>query len=106
MNSSRHSGQVLRRLAVGSPLPVIAAAVLWNWTWWVTLIPVLVAVAIAAELAGIYQGVLTALVATAGIVLVVNRDDASNAHNGIELGVMAALLLIAVLFGTDAPGER
>ncbi len=87
-----------------SPLPVLAAAVAWDWDWWVALIPVLVVVAAVAELAGIYCGALAALLATAGIALVVNREGSgTNPHNGVELGAMAALLFVAVLFGTDRP---
>lgn len=101
------TSRVHRPIAIASvlaPLPVIAAAVAWGWSWWVTLIPVLVVVAVVAELAGISCGALAALVSTAGIALVVGRDGGTDKpHNGVELGAMAALLLVAVLFGTDRP---
>lgn len=101
------TSQVRRPIAVVSvlaPLPVVAAAVVWGWAWWVALIPVLVVVALVAELAGISCGALAALVSTAGIALVVGRDGGTDRpHNGVELGAMAALLLVAVLFGTDRP---
>lgn len=89
-------------VAVVSPLFVVAAAVLADWSWWVSLIPVLVVVAVVAEVVGLRTGVLAALVATAGVALVVGRDaGAAHPHNGVELGAMAVLLLVAVLFGTD-----
>lgn len=89
-------------LAVITPLPLVAAAVIWGWTWWVTLIPVLLVVAVVAELAGIYLGVLSALLSTAGVALVVERaEHPDHPRNGVELGAMAALLFVAVLFGTD-----
>jgi hypothetical protein len=87
-----------------SPLPVVALAVVAGWSWWVALIPVLVVVAVVAEWAGIRCGAIAALFGTAGIALVVGRDAGSEQpHNGVELGAMAALLLVAVLFGTDRP---
>jgi hypothetical protein len=90
--------------AVVAPLPVVAAADHGGWPWWVTLIPVLVVVAIVAELAGIYVGAFSALVGTAGVALVVGRSGSGEEpKNGVELGAMAALLLVAVLFGTDKP---
>jgi hypothetical protein len=89
-----------------SPLPVVAVAVVAGWSWWVALIPVLVVVAIVAEWAGIHCGAMAALFGTAGIALVVGRDSGSGQpHNGVELGAMAALLLVAVLFGTDRPSS-
>lgn len=91
-------------VAVVSPLPVIAAAVIGGWTWWVALIPVVIVVAIVAELAGIYAGVFSALIGTAGVALVVGRSGSGDEpKNGVELGAMAALLLAAVLFGADRP---
>lgn len=91
-------------VALLSPLPVIAVAVVGSWPWWAALVPVLAVVAVVAEVAGIRAGALTALIATAGIALVVGRDaGADRPHNGIELGAMAALLVVAVLFGTDRP---
>lgn len=87
-----------------SPLPVVAVAVIAGWAWWVALVPVLVVVAVVAELVGIYAGAMSALLSTAGLALVVGRDSGtSKPHNGVELGAMAALLLVAVLFGTDRP---
>ena len=101
------TSRVRRPIAIASvlsPLPVIALAVTSGWAWWVAMIPVLVVVAVVAELAGIYCGAMAALVSTAGIVLVVGRDSGSaSPHNGVELGAMAALLVVAVLFGTDRP---
>lgn len=91
-------------LGVISPLFVIAAALIWNWSWWVALIPVLIVVAIVAEVAGIYCGALAAMLSTAGIVLIVDSgSNTEHPRNGVELGAMAALLLVAVLFGTDRP---
>jgi hypothetical protein len=91
-------------LAVIAPLPLVAAAVIWGWSWWVTLIPVLLVVAIVAEVAGIRLGALSALVSTAGVALVVERaEHPDHPRNGVELGAMAALLFVAVLFGTDRP---
>jgi phosphoglycerol transferase MdoB-like AlkP superfamily enzyme len=93
-------------LAVLAPLPVVAAAVIWTWSWWVTLIALLVVVAVVAEFAGIYAGAIGALLATAGIALVVDRArDVDHPRNGIELGAMAALLIVAALFGTDRPSD-
>lgn len=87
-----------------APLPVVAAAVIGDWAWWVALIPVLLIVAIVAELLGIRVGAMAALTGTAGVALVVGRSGAGDEpKNGIELGAMAALLLVAVLFGTDRP---
>ena len=87
-----------------APLPVVAVAVAAGWSWWVALIPVLVIVAVVAEWAGIYCGSMAALFGTAGVVLVVGRDSGTDKpRNGVELGAMAALLLVAVLFGTDRP---
>jgi hypothetical protein len=61
-------------------------------------------VAIAAELAGIYVGAFSALIGTAGVALIVGRSGSGEEpKNGVELGAMAALLLVAVLFGTDQP---
>jgi hypothetical protein len=101
-----HTSRVRRPVAIASvlaPLPVIAVAVAAGWPWWAALIPVLVVVAVVAELAGIYCGAMAALVSTAGVVLVVGRDtSADRPNNGIELGAMAALLLVAALFGTPA----
>ena len=69
-----------------------------------TLIPVLAVVAIVAELAGIYVGAFSALIGTAGVALIVGRTGSGEEpKNGVELGAMAALLLVAVLFGTDRP---
>ena len=91
-------------LGVLSPLIGIAAALIWDWSWWVALIPVIIVVAIVAELAGIYCGALAAMLSTAGIVLIVDRaSDTEHPRNGVELGTMAALLFVAVLFGTDRP---
>lgn len=91
-------------LAIVSPLPVVAAAVIGDWPWWVALIPVLMVVAIVAELAGIYVGAFSALIGTAGVALIVGRTGSGEEpKNGVELGAMAALLLVAVLFGTDRP---
>lgn len=91
-------------VAAVAPLPVIAVAVIGGWRWWVALIPVLVVVAVVAEVAGIRAGVFSALIGTAGIALVVGRaSEGDTSGNGIELGAMAALLLVAVLFGTDRP---
>lgn len=101
MSTARRSKAIV---AVVSPLPVVAAAVIGSWAWWVALGPVLVLVAIVAELAGIYLGAITALIGTAGIALVVGRTGSgAEPRNGVELGAMAALLLVAVLFGTDRP---
>lgn len=101
------SPRVRRPIAIGAvlaPLPAVALAVAGGWAWWVALIPVLVVVALVAELAGITCGALAALVSTAGIALVVGRDAGTEKpHNGVELAAMAALLLVAVLFGTDRP---
>jgi hypothetical protein len=89
-------------IAVLAPLPVVAFALALGWNWWEALIPVLIVVALVAELAGIYRGVLAALLATAGISLIEERArHPEHPRNGLELGAMAALLFVAALFGTD-----
>jgi hypothetical protein len=101
MSRIRRSKSVV---ATASPLPVIAAAMVGDWSWWIALIAVIVVVAVAAEVAGIAAGALAAMIGTAGIALLVERVDSGEApRNGVELGAMAALLLVAVLFGTDRP---
>lgn len=90
--------------AVLAPLPVIATASIWAWPWWVALVVVLAVVAVVAEVMGTYRGALTALFGTAGMALLVGGNDTdANPHNGIELLAMAALLLVAVVFGTNRP---
>lgn len=101
MSRVRRSKSVI---ATASPLPVVAAALAGDWRWWVALIAVVVVVAVAAEVAGIAAGALAALIGTAGIALLVERvGSGETPRNGVELGAMAALLLVAVLFGTDRP---
>jgi hypothetical protein len=101
-----HDRRPLSVLAVLAPMPVVAAGVMWEWSWWVALIPIVVVVAIVAELVGIYYGVLAALLATSGMALIVERErNPDHPRNGVELGVMAALLFVAVVFGTDRPAD-
>ena len=90
--------------SVLAPLPVIAVALFLGWRWWLAIIPALCVVAVVAELAGIRCGVMAALVSTPAIILVIEGDYGSKSpHNGVELAAMAALLVVAVFFGTDSP---
>lgn len=102
---------IKRRLPVVAaafvPLPVVAVALLLRWSHWIALALLLVAVAVCAELIGTVAGVVAALVSTAGFALVVAERTArvGTARGGPELGALAALITVAMLFGYDGWGS-
>lgn len=97
----RRSVAVIGTLA---PLPVVAITLAFGWPWWIGLVLAGIVVITVAEVNGISVGVLAALVATAGVTLVVERATHTDApNNGLELLAMAVLLILAVVFGTDGP---
>ena len=105
MISMTGSSQVNRQrvtIAVLAPLPVVAVAVALHWQWWATLLPLSVLVACAAEFTGWFAGLMSAMVAAAGMALIVERiHHPHHPRNGLELGAMAVLLLVVGVAGTD-----
>ena len=89
-------------IAVFAPLPVVAIAVALHWPWWLTLFPLSMLVACAAEFTGWFAGTMSAMVATVGMSLIIeNIDHPDHPRNGLELGAMAFLLLVVGIAGTD-----
>ncbi len=84
------------------PLAVVALTVLARWPGWVAVVLVAAELAVYARLAGRERAAVSAMFATAGSVLVVERDGAGPLPVRVaELGVMAALLAIAVTVGRE-----
>lgn len=98
------SPQVSRRwatVAAFTPLPVVALAVAFHWPWWAALLAMSGLVACAAEFAGWFAGLMSAMVATVGMSLIIERTaHPTHPRNGLELGAMAVLLLVVAVSGT------
>lgn len=91
-------------LAIATPLAVAALAIGLAWPWWTALLVSGVIVAGVTELAGAHSGVSCAVLAAAGTVLVLERSRKPGiADNGLALVAVAALLILAVVFGVDRP---
>jgi hypothetical protein len=89
-------------VSIVSPLPVVALAIAFGWSWWLSLGLLTGMIAVVAEFAGIYCGAMAALLSTAGTALIIGeRTDQRHPRNGLELLAMAVLLLAAVVFGSD-----
>ena len=85
----------------------MAVALLLRWSPWVALGLLLAAVAVCAEVIGTTAGILAALVSTAGFALIVGERTTrvGSARGGPELGALAALITVAMLFGYDGWGS-
>ena len=87
-----------------APLPVVGAAIALGWPWWSALVPLGALVAAAAGCAGRFAGLASALVATAGMALIVERArHPHHPHNGPELGALAVLLMVVAVSGANHP---
>ncbi len=91
-----------------APLPVLAFSLAFDWSNWVVIILLAVVVAMCGEWLGIRIGVLSATIATAGWALVdnVHAADGKEGNGGRELLVMALLIVVGAVFGTDDPPDR
>jgi hypothetical protein len=102
------SHQAKLTIAAIVPLPIVAAALAWDFNPWVAFVLIAVAVGVIAEVLGTNAGCLCALAGGVGFVLVYaeRTDRVGSARGGPELGALAGFLIFAVLFGHDRPGER
>ncbi len=102
MIGSPHVSQRWATVAAFTPLPVVALAVALHWPWWAALLALSGLVAFAAEFTGWFAGLMSAMVATAGMSLIIERiHHPDHPRNGLELGAMAVLLLVVGIAGTD-----
>ncbi|MEZ5216246.1 MAG: hypothetical protein R2715_06545 [Ilumatobacteraceae bacterium] len=91
-------------LAIATPLAIAALAIGLAWPWWAALLASGVIVVGVTEIAGVQSGVSCAVLAAAGTVLVLERSPQPGiADNGLALVAVAALLILAVVFGVDRP---
>lgn len=100
MHARTPSDQIWDAAGVVVPLAVVAVTVLARWPGWVAVVLVAIDVAVYARLAGRERAAVSAMFATAGLVLVVERDGAGPLPVRLaELGVMTGLLAIAATVG-------
>jgi hypothetical protein len=90
--------------AVVLPCAVVAVAVVAACAWWLAAPVVAAAIVAYAFFAGRERGAISALFATAGLVLVVERRGAGQLPvRLVDLGVMVVLLALAAAVGGARP---
>jgi hypothetical protein len=86
------------------PCVVVAVTVAAGWAWWVAAPAAAAALVVYAFLAGRERGAISALYATAGVVLVVERRGAGPLPvRLVDLGVMVVLLALSAAAGGARP---